>query len=140
MSLPVSIHQAWMLISRLKLKLGAGTAAAAATAACDDYVNVKEAEDSFYLKGCGLSELDFYPKLTTMMMIIINIDVIYPNSDDADAVSAVSDAVVRCHENLFFLALFTWLNFFHSWWRRRRHTMFTQLLISPDHVRPGTAT
>lgn len=31
-----------MLISRLKLKLGAGTAAA-----CDDYVNVKEAEDSF---------------------------------------------------------------------------------------------
>lgn len=69
-----------MLISRLKLKLGAGTAAAA----CDDYVNVKEAEDSFYLKGCGLSELDFYPKLTTMMMIIINIDVIYPNSDDAE--------------------------------------------------------
>lgn len=28
-----------------------------------------------------------------MMMIIINIDVIYPNSDDADAVAAVSDAV-----------------------------------------------
>lgn len=134
MPLPVSIHQAWMLISRLKLKLGAGTAAA-----CDDYVNVKEAEDSFYLKGCGLSELDFYPKLTTMM-IIINIDVIYPNSDDADAVAAVSDAVVRCHENLSFLALFTSLNFFHSCWRRRRHTMFTQLLISPDHVRPGTAT
>lgn len=92
------------------------------------------------MKGCGLSELDFYPKLTTMMMIIINIDVIYPNSDDADAVAAVSDAVVRCHENLSFLALFTWLNFFHGWWRRRRHTMFTQLLISPDHVRPGTAT
>lgn len=132
MPLPVSIHQAWMLISRLKLKLGAGTAAATATAACDDYVNVKDAEDSFYLKGCGLSELDFYPKLTTMMMIIINIDVIYPNS--------VSDAVVRCHENLSFLALFTWLNFFHSWCWRRWHTMFTQLLISPDHVRPGTAT
>lgn len=136
MPLPVSIHQAWMLISRLKLKLGAATAAAA----CDDYVNVNEAEDSFYLKGCGLSELDFYPKLTTMMMIIINIDVIYPNSDDADVVAAVSDAVVRCQENLSFLALFTWLNFFYSWWRRRRHTMFTQLLISPDHVRPGTAT
>lgn len=48
MPLPVSIHQAWMLISRLKLKLGAGTAAAAA--ACDDYVNVKEAEDSFYFE------------------------------------------------------------------------------------------
>lgn len=46
MPLPVSIHQAWMLISRLKLKLGAGTAAAA----CDDYVNVKEAEDSFYFE------------------------------------------------------------------------------------------